>query len=82
MAHLVQIVHKKTELTDLFIEGGATTSEILKSLNISKLYPVKELDFGIIQMHAEGYPNLCITTKPGSYSWPESVVFDNGSLVN
>lgn len=82
MAHLVQIVHKKAELTDLFIEGGATTSEILKSLNISKLYPVKELDFGIIQMHAEGYPNLCITTKPGSYSWPESVVFDNGSLVN
>ena len=82
MAQLVQIVYKKAELTDLFIEGGATTSEILKSLNISKLYPVKELDFGIIQMHAEGYPSLCITTKPGSYSWPKSVVFENVSIMN
>lgn len=78
-----QLVHKvnaQTELTDLFIEGGATTSEILKSLNISKLYPFKELDFGIIQMNAEGYPNMCITTKPGSYSWPENIVFENVSI--
>jgi len=74
---LVKKVSELTSLTDLLIEGGATTSAILKSLNISKLYPYKELDLGIIQMKVEKYPKLNITTKPGSYSWPDSVVFDN-----
>lgn len=82
IAELVEKVNAKSELTDLFIEGGATTSEILKALNISKLYPFKELDFGIIQMSVEGYPNLCITTKPGSYLWPNSIVFENIDLEN
>lgn len=77
IAQLVENVNRKIELTDLVIEGGATTAEILKSLNISKLYPFKELEFGIIQMNVEAYPNLTVTTKPGSYIWPESLVFEN-----
>ncbi len=77
IGELVKKVITLTSLTDLLIEGGATTSAILKSLHISKLFPYKELDLGIIQMKVEKYPGLNITTKPGSYSWPESVVFDN-----
>lgn len=77
IGELVKKVSSLTRLTDLLIEGGATTSAILKSLNISKLFPYKELDLGIIQMKVEKYPDLNITTKPGSYSWPDSVVFDN-----
>ncbi len=77
IGELVRKVSALTRLTDLLIEGGATTSAILKSLNISKLFPYKELDLGIIQMKVERYPDLNITTKPGSYSWPDSVVFDN-----
>lgn len=77
IALLVKEVVAQTNLTNLFIEGGATTSEILGKLKIAKLYPYKEIEFGIIQMHADEYPNLCITTKPGSYAWPENVVFEN-----
>lgn len=77
VAKLISQINQETELTDLYIEGGATTSEILKSLKISKLYPCTELDFGIIQMKVDEYPNLCITTKPGSYLWPESIIFEN-----
>lgn len=76
VAELVRLVNKKVDITDLLIEGGATTYEILKALNISTLYPFQELDAGVIQMHAKGYQNLCITTKPGSYYWPENILIN------
>lgn len=76
---VVASVEEKFELNDLFIEGGATTSMVLKHLRINKLHPFNEADFGVIQMKAEGYPHLCITTKPGSYLWPEHLVFENSS---
>jgi len=75
IGQLVALVANRFELTDLFIEGGATTSMVLKYLEITKLIPFFEADFGVIQMRAEGYPKLCITTKPGSYLWPEKVEF-------
>ncbi len=75
-AELVSRVMGQTSLTDLFIEGGATTSEILGKLGIWKLYPCRELDRGIIQMHVDNYPDLCITTKPGSYPWPANLIPD------
>ncbi len=76
IGQLVVKVQKHFHLNDLFIEGGATTSEVLKYLNVTKLFPFNEADFGIIQMKTDGYPNLCITTKPGSYMWPEHLVFE------
>ncbi len=72
---LVEKVARRIELRDLFIEGGATTSTVLKYLNINKLMPFNEADFGVIQMKVEGFPNLCITTKPGSYLWPGHLKF-------
>lgn len=77
VAELVRRVMQQIKLTNLFIEGGATTSEILRSLEITKLYPFIEIDLGIIQMKVDGYPDLKITTKPGSYIWPKDVYFEN-----
>jgi len=77
IGQLVAKVENKFNLHDLFIEGGATTSVVLKYLNVNKLYPYNEADFGVIQMKADGYPNLCITTKPGSYMWPDHLMFGN-----
>lgn len=82
IGQLVAKVEDRFNLTDLFIEGGATTSVVLKHLNVMKLFPFNEADFGIIQMKAEGYPNLCITTKPGSYLWPDNVEFKNVKTNN
>ncbi|MFA9390204.1 MAG: four-carbon acid sugar kinase family protein [Prolixibacteraceae bacterium] len=67
---LISNVIKKVNINDLLIEGGATTSAILKQMNITKLYPFREFDHGVIQMKVDAYPELCITTKPGSYTWP------------
>lgn len=82
IGQLVAKVENYFELTDLFIEGGATTSVVLKYLNVNTLIPFSEADFGVIQMKADGYPNLCITTKPGSYMWPDHLEFENPKTTN
>jgi uncharacterized protein YgbK (DUF1537 family) len=70
---LIKRVVKRIDLQELLIEGGSTTSVVLKYLNIKKLFPIQELDTGVIRMKIEGFPNLCLTTKPGSYFWPDNV---------
>ena len=77
IGQLVSAVETKFELHDLLIEGGATTSVVLKYLQIKRLIPFREADFGVIQMKTDINPNLCITTKPGSYLWPENLGLKN-----
>lgn len=78
IGELIKKVLERIELNELLIEGGSTTSVVLKYLNINKLIPIQELDTGVIRMKIDEFPNLCITTKPGSYFWPASVWFPNG----
>ncbi|MDA3881211.1 MAG: hypothetical protein PF436_12550 [Prolixibacteraceae bacterium] len=73
---LVKKVIDHIELDDLLIEGGDTTSAILKHINVAKLEPYCELGHGVIQMKAEKYPRMCITTKPGSYFWPDEIILN------
>ncbi len=73
IGELIKKVVERIDLNELFIEGGSTTSVVLKYLNFKKLYPIQELDTGVIRMKIEGIPNLCLTTKPGSYFWPDNV---------
>lgn len=79
---LVKAVFERIQIDDLFIEGGATAFQILNNLGIRQLTPCRELDFGIIQMHAGGIFNLCITTKPGSYSWPDLIIGNKTFKLN
>ncbi|MBA7684022.1 hypothetical protein ES703_92410 [subsurface metagenome] len=73
MTELVRKLFERTSFNEILIEGGSTTSEILDQLNIKKLTPIQELDTGVIRMRVDKIPNLCLTTKPGSYQWPENV---------
>lgn len=71
---LVKAVFDRVPVGNLYIEGGATASQIFQNLNITRLIPLCELDYGIIQMQVEGFPDLILATKPGSYRWPERIV--------
>jgi D-threonate/D-erythronate kinase len=77
MGMVVKEVFSRISIDDLLIEGGATASIILKYLEIKKLYPFRELEQGVIQMKVKKYPHLCVTTKPGSYSWPASLMINS-----
>ena len=66
-------VCNQTNIDEILVEGGSTTSEILNKLKIKLLTPIQELDTGVIRMQVDSRPGLCLTTKPGSYLWPENV---------
>lgn len=73
MGTLIQAVIKQIDLQELLIEGGSTASAILEHLGIKKLWPVQELGTGVIRMKPDEGTSYYITTKPGSYQWPEEV---------
>ncbi len=73
LAELVGNVLKKVEINELFIEGGATTYEIMRKANFIEFFPVQEIAPGVIRMQVYRKPGMYITIKPGSYSWPEIV---------
>lgn len=74
MGQLVRKIVTRVRLDELLIEGGDTTSAILRHLGIKKLRPLQELDTGVIRMKTEkeSVP-FFLTTKPGSYQWPENI---------
>lgn len=73
LAEVVGSVLKKVELNELFIEGGATTYEIMRKANFIEFFPVHEIAPGVIRMQVYKKPGMYITIKPGSYSWPEKI---------
>lgn len=73
MAFLVSEILKKIKIHELMIEGGSTAAAIIRKLNYAVLVPLEELAPGVIRMNVKENPKLCITIKPGSYNWPESI---------
>jgi len=81
IAELVKRVFEEVKIQEILIEGGSTTSEILDNLGIKKLTPLQELDTGVIRMKVDHIPGLYLTTKPGSYQWPEKVWMNDESFT-
>jgi D-threonate/D-erythronate kinase len=80
IGQLIKKVSERIALNELIVEGGSTTYVILKYLNIKKLYPIRELDTGVIRMRIDGQQKLCLTTKPGSYCWPDNFWYPSEML--
>lgn len=71
MAGVARRVISGVKIDDLMIEGGATAQAVLSELDIGSLFPVQSLAPGVTRMQANGYPDLHVTMKPGSYGWPD-----------
>ncbi len=72
-ALIVKGVLENVPVEELFIEGGATTSAIVRMLNFKKFVPVQEVAPGVIRMQVKDKTNMFITLKPGSYLWPSKI---------
>lgn len=77
-AALVKKVLRKTSVQQLYIEGGATSSGIVRALRWHRFHPVEELSRGVVRMQVDGEGMLHVTVKPGSYPWPEGVLLHSG----
>jgi uncharacterized protein YgbK (DUF1537 family) len=73
MATTVLAVFRKVTLKELFIEGGATASEIVGRFGWNRFEPCDQLGPGVVRMRVLGSDNTCLTVKPGSYPWPKSI---------
>lgn len=62
----------------LLIEGGETSQAVMSALKIDSLRPWRILAPGVTCMQAENYPDLRISTKPGSYAWPDMTAVLSG----
>jgi uncharacterized protein YgbK (DUF1537 family) len=81
MAKAVKQVIEQTGVKEIFIEGGSTAAAILNELNIHDFVPVNQISRGVIRMKAikslsfgEGWGEVFITVKPGSYQLPSEII--------
>lgn len=69
VGHILNAVN----LDELYIEGGATASTIVKKIGLKRFIPVEKLAPGVVKMSSPGIKNMHITIKPGSYPWPDNL---------
>jgi len=72
-AIVVEKIFSRIPLDELFIEGGATSFSIINALKLEGFIPIRKLAPGVIRMKIENFPDLHLTIKPGSYSWPKEI---------
>jgi uncharacterized protein YgbK (DUF1537 family) len=72
-AVLVKKVLNIAEISELFIEGGATAEAVLHALQYKTFDALGEYMPGLVQMRAADQKEQLITIKPGSYPWPERI---------
>ena len=71
ISQMVKEVLERIELNELIVEGGTTTSHLVRYLGWRNFMPVREYSTGVVELHIEEYSGCTLTVKPGSYPWPE-----------
>ena len=71
--HVVRVAEKvlrRSKISRVFAEGGATAAELVRRMDWSRLTVVRELAPGVATLAVEGDEKFLLTIKPGSYAWP------------
>jgi D-threonate/D-erythronate kinase len=74
--HLAQVavtVLRQAGVAHIFAEGGETAAELAQTMGWARLRVLRELAPGVATLAVGGGDSLCLTIKPGSYAWPDSV---------
>ena len=71
ISQIVKEVLERIELDELIVEGGGTTSHLVRFLGWKNFIPVREYSTGVVELHSEEYSGCTLTVKPGSYPWPD-----------
>ncbi len=74
--HLVRIaapVLRRAQASQVYVEGGATAVELVRRLRWDRLTVLREVALGVATLRVAAAPWLCLTMKPGSYTWPDQI---------
>jgi D-threonate/D-erythronate kinase len=72
LAEIVSRVIQKVTVQELFVEGGTSSSEIVRKMGWRNFEPSHIIGEGIIRMNVIG-SEMHLTVKPGSYKWPPNM---------
>jgi len=61
------------DVSEIFIEGGATAFDIFQTMRLKQFAPVTELAPGVLKLRSEEMSQTHFTLKPGSYAWPSGL---------
>jgi uncharacterized protein YgbK (DUF1537 family) len=73
MARFVEAVLKKAEIRELYIEGGATASAVVRRPGWKRFIPRDEFAPGVVRLEVLQRAGQHVTAKPGSYEWPREL---------
>jgi len=73
VAALVEHVLNRAGVDELLIEGGTTASMVVRRLGWERFLPFQELAPGVVRMRVQKQAHLYLTSKPGSYPWPDKI---------
>jgi uncharacterized protein YgbK (DUF1537 family) len=71
---MVRQVFSRSPLKDLYLEGGATGSAVVRRLGWKRFLVTAQPAPGVVQMRPAEKADCSITVKPGSYPWPELIL--------
>ena len=72
LAGLTRAVLQSVRISQLWIEGGATSFSVVRALGWDRLLVCGLVQGRAVQLVPEGTSSPVLTLKPGSYPWPES----------
>jgi len=70
ISHMIKEIVETIELDKLLVEGGATTSNLVRYLGWRNFTVLKEYSTGVVKLKIEKNPDCKLIVKPGSYQWP------------
>lgn len=71
ISQMIKDVLETIDLFELLVEGGATTSHLVRHLEWGNFIPLSEYATGVVKLKIDRQPNVALVIKPGSYSWPD-----------
>jgi uncharacterized protein YgbK (DUF1537 family) len=69
---VAELVLQRFHIQYVFAEGGATSAELVRRMNWSRLEVCREWAPGVATLAVPSANPTWLTIKPGSYSWPKA----------
>lgn len=73
LADITFKVFDKVDLSEILVEGGTTSSEVVRRIGWDRFKPVEQVGPGVIRLKVVDSLSKYLTVKPGSYDWPMDI---------
>lgn len=73
LVRIAESVLRRGQVGQIYVEGGATAIELVRRMGWGRLTVLREVAPGVATLRVAAASSLCLTMKPGSYTWPDQI---------